>query len=168
MQISRAVLRHARRFSPAAAVAGVTLLVTLVSATSGAGEGPDDGTPRALPAPPKAAKVLDETTLAARIDELVSAKWKAENVQSAEASDDGEFHRRAYLDLAGRIPRVSEVRGFLPDGASHKRALLVDRLLRSPDYARNFARVWRERMLPASLTRPEAQNSGPFLEACLH
>ena len=45
---------------------------------------------------------------------------------AAPLADDDEFLRRVYLDLAGRIPRVSEVRAFLDDKRPDKRRRLVE------------------------------------------
>src|SRR6516162_9369116 len=53
--------------------------------------------------------------LAARIDEIVSAKLTAKGIQPAALSDDAEFLRRLSLDLVGRIPRAFEVRDFVED-----------------------------------------------------
>src|SRR5262249_39374322 len=69
---------------------------------------------------------LDQAGLAARIAELVIAKYAEKGVPPAKPADDAEFLRRVYLDLNGRIPRVSEVREFLADQAPDKRRRVVD------------------------------------------
>ena len=43
--------------------------------------------------------------------------------------------RRAYLDIAGRIPTVEEAKAFADDKSADKRTRLVDRLLASDDFA---------------------------------
>ena len=48
---------------------------------------------------------------------------------------DAVWCRRAYLDLAGRIPTAAEARAFAADTAADKRARLVDALLASDDFA---------------------------------
>src|SRR5262249_28533200 len=58
--------------------------------------------------------------------------------------------RRVYLDLAGRIPRVAEVRDFLADRAPDKRRRLVGELLDSPHYVQHFSNTWRALVLPNS------------------
>ncbi len=60
----------------------------------------------------------------------------------ASAATDGEFLRRASLDLTGMIPTVSEARSFLDDPSPYKRAKLIDRLLASPEYARRMQIVF--------------------------
>src|SRR5579864_1606339 len=86
-------------------------------------------------APPPGKAAPDEVAaLAARIDQLIDARLKEENVPSAPVADDSEFLRRAYLDLIGRIPRVNEVHRFLADKSPDKRRKLIDELLRDPNH----------------------------------
>jgi hypothetical protein len=61
-------------------------------------------------------------------------------VPSPEASD-GEWCRRVYLDLIGRVPTVDELNKYLADRKRDKRARLVDRLL-GEEYADEYARNW--------------------------
>src|SRR5258708_4867211 len=74
-----------------------------------------------------AARKLSAFALADRIDQIVTAKWKEAGVESSDRTDDAEFLRRVYLDLVGRIPKVSEARGFLADKAQDKRAKLIEK-----------------------------------------
>src|SRR6516225_5135604 len=55
---------------------------------------------------------------------------------------DGEFIRRANLDLCGKLPAPAEVRAFLADTRTDKRAALIDRCLDDNDYAAYFAMRW--------------------------
>jgi hypothetical protein len=90
----------------------------------------------------------DSVQMAHRIDECLQQAWDAEHVTPAPLSADGEFLRRAYLDLNGVIPRVGEVRAFMADERPDKRVALVDRLLANPRYATHMATIWRNRILP--------------------
>ncbi len=74
-----------------------------------------------------------EPSLAARVDELVAARFAGR--EPAPLCDDAEFARRAWLDFAGMIPSSEEVRAFLAETAPDKRARLVDRLLAAPTHA---------------------------------
>jgi Protein of unknown function (DUF1549)/Protein of unknown function (DUF1553) len=90
----------------------------------------------------------DAKALADQIDKLVAERWAKENVKPAPAADDAEFLRRLSLDVAGRIPSVSEVRDFLADPAKDKRARAVERLLDGPAYVNHFANTWQTLLVP--------------------
>ncbi len=99
--------------------------------------------------PPTEAKPPDEVAaLAEKIDRLIEAGYEANDVTPAPLADDAEFVRRLYLDLAGRIPHVSEVHKFLDDKAPNKRRALVEDLLKGPHYVNHFTNVWRALLLP--------------------
>ncbi|HIK94583.1 MAG TPA: DUF1549 domain-containing protein [Planctomycetes bacterium] len=57
---------------------------------------------------------------------------------AADDAGDAAFARRIYLDLAGTIPSAEQVRQFIADRSSDKRARLIDQLLTSPQYARRM------------------------------
>ena len=52
---------------------------------------------------------------------------------------DAVWCRRAYLDLAGRIPTMDEAKAFVADSSPDRRARLVDALLASEDFADYWA-----------------------------
>src|SRR4051812_20659907 len=66
---------------------------------------------------------------------------------SAPASD-ATFHRRAFLDVIGRLPTPDETRAFLADPAPDKRVKLIDRLLKRPEYADWWASKWADLLRP--------------------
>jgi len=70
------------------------------------------------------------------IDEQIQSQFKDQSKFVSAKSSDGEFLRRVYLDLTGRIPSVTQTREFLNDSRSEKRTFLVNQLLASPEYAR--------------------------------
>lgn len=74
-----------------------------------------------------------------RIDRLVVA---GTDVPLAGRSSDAEFLRRVHLDLVGRVPTAAEVRAFLADESTDKRAKLVDHLLTSPEHSRRMAELF--------------------------
>jgi Protein of unknown function (DUF1553)/Protein of unknown function (DUF1549) len=99
--------------------------------------------------------VLDEAALAHRIDHHIEARLAERRVPPAALTDDAAFIRRVFLDLAGRIPSILEVRDFLDDDRPNKRRLWVDQLLRGirrsdqgETYADHFAAVWRSWLMP--------------------
>jgi hypothetical protein len=100
------------------------------------------------PGPARADGPPDPRALAARIDQIIDAKLISAGVPPAPPAGDGEFLRRVYLDLAGRIPSVTEVHEFLNDTRSDKRERLIDRLLDSPGYVNHFTSIWYNLLLP--------------------
>ncbi|GIW79730.1 MAG: surface protein [Gemmatales bacterium] len=76
------------------------------------------------------------------VDTLTFAKLKMLNIQPSELCTDEEFIRRAYLDLCGILPTAEEVRKFLANKDSDKRAQLIDALLERPEYADFWTLKW--------------------------
>lgn len=98
----------------------------------------------------------DPIAVAQKIDQRIQAALDANKARPAPRTDDAEFLRRAYLDITGRIPPVSEVHEFLADASPDKRLKLVDRLLSSNGYVNNFAAVWRVALVPPSANQQAA------------
>jgi hypothetical protein len=94
----------------------------------------------------------------ARVDELVEKRFSAFNIQPTRMTTDSEFVRRAYLDLTGVIPKVSQVRAFLQDDDPEKRSRLIDRLLVSPGHATHLATTWRNIMMPDGFDPQQINN----------
>ena len=132
----------------------VNVLSGNVLAAQGAQTSADDQTP-----------AVQQT--AAKIDALFAAAWQAENVTPTDTAGDAEYLRRVSLDLAGRIPAVSELREFLSDESPHKRAEVVERMLDSPASVRNFTTVWRNALIPQANDQPQFRGVIPGFEAWL-
>jgi len=77
------------------------------------------------------------------INEQITAGWSDTGLQPAAAATDGEWCRRVYLDLVGRIPSVAELDRYVHDSTPTKRAELVERLL-GEEYEDEFARNWTD------------------------
>ena len=76
------------------------------------------------------------------IDTFIAEGWEQRGVKAAPSVDERTWGRRAYLDLAGRIPSADELQRFLGGPADSRRAELVDRLLASDDYAVRMRELW--------------------------
>jgi hypothetical protein len=97
-------------------------------------------TPKTPVEAPKAA--VEEMTRI--INEQVEAGWKDNKLTPSAKCSDYEFVRRVSLDIVGRIATPEEVHEFINDKGTQaeRRAKLVDRLLASEDYAKNWANLW--------------------------
>ncbi|HEY7315848.1 MAG TPA: DUF1553 domain-containing protein [Gemmataceae bacterium] len=120
-----------------------------------------------LSAPMARASEDPAQALADRIDELLGRVLKTKGVTPAPAADDAEYLRRVYLDLAGRIPRIDEVRDFLADKHADKRQRLVTRLLAGPAHARHASQTLRAFLVPQASANPRLQHLAVSLEAWL-
>jgi hypothetical protein len=80
-----------------------------------------------------------EEPLRERIDRAIEAKAGG---KLAAPATDGEFLRRAALDLTGMIPTADEARAFLDDPSPYKRERLIGRLLDGPEFARRMQVVF--------------------------
>jgi len=78
----------------------------------------------------------------ATVNELLQASWKDANVRPSDQATDGEWCRRVYLDLIGRIPSSDELQDFLKDDEDDQRQRLVDDLLDSDEYIYHWATIW--------------------------
>ncbi|MEK6233868.1 MAG: DUF1549 domain-containing protein, partial [Planctomycetales bacterium] len=86
--------------------------------------------------------VLKQTPrqVAVRIDEIIDARLTKENLKPSDAVSDGEFLRRASIDVVGTIPSHDQVVSFLDEKEhSEKRAEAMERLLAASRFGRNFA-----------------------------
>lgn len=168
----------------AVSLLGCAALLALVIPLGGPALGFADETPKAKPAPSKKAEakkakarekaqaarfaaamakrpartVVEPTMTPADLDSLI-ASFLAKNspdVSPAPPTSDAEFIRRVSFDLAGAPPTAEEVEAFVADNRPDKRARLVDALLADADYARNWARYWRE-VIQFRATNPNAR-----------
>lgn len=87
------------------------------------------------------------------INNKLEAGWSSNKIKVSGVCDDFEFIRRASLDIIGRIARVDEIDQYLRDPEHSRRSQLIERLLKSEEYARNWGVIWANWLL----TR-----SGPF------
>ncbi|MEO8660241.1 MAG: DUF1549 and DUF1553 domain-containing protein [Bryobacteraceae bacterium] len=97
------------------------------------------------------------------IDELVYAKQKKLNVAPTGLSTDSEFIRRVYLDTIGLAPTGEEVRAFMANQRQDKRVLLIDSLLKRPEYA-SFWTVKFEDWFRNNQLNSQGRSMGKFKE----
>ncbi len=151
-----------------AAIALVSFLLVLPFKTLDAALGGDDSTPAPAAAVPEANPSADSaaaksakqsrpapaasTVLSKPADDfglsevaLINAGirqgWQDHQLAPSRAASDGEWCRRVYLDLIGRVPTVEELTAYTSERERNKRQKLVDKLLGEP-YASEFVRNW--------------------------
>ncbi len=73
------------------------------------------------------------------IDEAIFSRMDRDGVPHAGLASDGEFLRRAYIDLVGRIPSLEEVLAFEADTEADRRDRLIDRLIDSDEFVERWA-----------------------------
>jgi len=94
----------------------------------------------------------------AYINEMIRKGWVDNKVTPSPYATDGEWCRRVYLDIIGRIPTVPELNAFLSDRSADKRLKLVNMLLTDDEkvgvirgvkeqgyleeYANNWTSIW--------------------------
>ncbi len=84
--------------------------------------------------------------IAKLIDDAIDRRLAASKIPASPQADDGEFQRRVWLDVIGRIPVRADAVAFLDDTSSDKRAKLIERLLAAPEFGQYWARLWRDRV----------------------
>lgn len=112
------------------------LLIPLLALASirfdAAGKGPDEQ------------GEVENDLAAAEIDALVESKLAKEGLAPNEAVDDATFVRRAYLDIAGRIPTIEEAENFHRSDYPRKRQQLVADLLESDGHVSHAYNFWAD------------------------
>lgn len=114
--------------------------------------------------PPELDQLLDESELIAEVDRLLADHWRQHALTPVAGASDGEFMRRAYLDLTGRIPTVSEAIEFYESGDPDRRQQLISRLLDSRDHATHLAALWRGILFPVDAELPQFGGTRAFDE----
>ena len=78
----------------------------------------------------------------AEINRLIRQGWSDYEIRPSAAAPDGEWVRRLYLDILGRVPSVEELREFTKDRSPEKRKALVTTLLYDEEYTEQYANNW--------------------------
>src|SRR3954454_13088898 len=75
------------------------------------------------------------------INAAIQKGWSDHQLAPSKQATDGEWCRRVFLDLIGRVPKVEELNAYLADKKADKRERLVDSLL-GEKYSEDFTRSW--------------------------
>ena len=72
----------------------------------------------------------------------IEQAWRDFDIQPSQDAADGQWCRRVFLDIIGRIPTVAEVNQFTQNKRPEKKKQLVESLLYDDTYTEEFARNW--------------------------
>jgi hypothetical protein len=145
-----------------APLAGLAPLVSLANAKDPPKQQAKSEEPKKSPAAP--GNAFANSAQVRVINEQIAAQWKANGLTPSPRAPDAEFIRRVTLDIIGRIATPEEVRAFLDDNSPNKRAQLIDRLLASEDYAKNWANIWTVWLMTRSSNRLYQEQMQAWLE----
>jgi hypothetical protein len=102
---------------------------------------------------------------AERVDTLLTKELSgavASESPAMSVASDEVFLRRASFDLVGHPASPSQITQFVAESNPDKRAIVVDLLLKSPEFGVNWGRYWRDAIL-SRRTEPRAEMTGPVL-----
>lgn len=92
------------------------------------------------------AGLYDQIPQVKMINERIKTVWDEYEIKASPRASDGEWCRRVYLDILGRIPSYQELNAFISSDAPDKKAKLVNELLYdekfTEEYARNWTTIW--------------------------
>src|SRR6185295_5721260 len=89
-----------------------------------------------------AVKASPDSEVASFVSAELHRSWTENSVKPAPQAADGEWCRRVFVRLLGRIPSGEETLAFLNDNAKDKRQKLVDKLLTDDNYVEQYAQYW--------------------------
>jgi hypothetical protein len=92
----------------------------------------------------KPEKEFNVKKAAAKIDQLVEAGLAKNELKPNQAINDATFVRRAYLDIAGRIPTIEEAENFHGSTYPRKREQLIADLLESDGHVSHAYNFWAD------------------------
>ena len=123
-------------------VLSAVAMILVVASGSLIADEPADKAAKSAASSSEAAASTEQVSLGEFIDQQIRQGWADNEIEASPLASDEEWVRRVYLDLAGRIPTLTEAREFMNDKNPRKRAMLVDALLEHEDYVRNFTTIW--------------------------
>jgi hypothetical protein len=130
---------------------GLALAAGLLLVAGLAAQAPNPGkTPAKTADAPKFVLVTKDTSVAEMvgvINDRLSAQWKENKIERSAFCTDYEFIRRVTLDIIGRIAKPEEIAEYMAKPVNTRRSWLVDHLLASDEYPRNWANIWSNWLL---------------------
>ena len=91
-----------------------------------------------------ATEKFDKQAAIKKIDQLVQTGLKKHEMKRGSEINDTTFVRRAYLEIAGRIPTIEESESFLGSTYERKRGQLITSLLESDGHVSHSYNFWAD------------------------
>jgi len=107
---------------------------------------------------PATQRPADGQSVVEFINQRIEQGYKDNEITPSEVASDEEWVRRVYLDIVGRIPSLSEVISFLEDESPRKKSVLIESLVDSQDYIRNFTTIWTNNCIGRGTPRRVSRN----------
>ena len=85
---------------------------------------------------------VDSTAQIEAINYHINQGWKDYEIKPSALATSGEWGRRVFLDVLGRIPSHQELKKFLANPSSEGKAELVEQLLYEEKYSKDYVRNW--------------------------
>jgi hypothetical protein len=76
------------------------------------------------------------------INQQIRQGWDDYEIRPSTLATDGEWCRRVFLDIIGRVPSVAELREYVKDKDPAKKKKLVTQLLNDENYTEDYAKNW--------------------------
>ena len=115
---------------------------------------------------PNAGAKSPPAEVAQQVDRLLAEETRSLKELAAPSCDDTTFLRRVSLDITGQLPTPGKVTSFALDPDEQKRTKLVQELLASKPYGKNWGRYWRD-VIMYRRSDPRALIAAGSLEAYL-
>ena len=115
---------------------------------------------------PTFSRPLSERDLALNaqyIDNLILAKLRSYNQRPNKEISNETFLRRAYLKIIGRIPTLEETQRFLAKRDRKARSQLIDELLSSEGYNKNWYIYWADILRAKTRVNNKFNDGYPFV-----
>lgn len=91
---------------------------------------------------PSNSRASSDEAIVEQIDFYIEQGWRDFEIEPSKPASDGEWCRRVFLDVLGRVPSTEEAVAFIDDKSNYKKKKLVESLLYDDEYTEEFARNW--------------------------
>jgi hypothetical protein len=98
------------------------------------------------------------------INAVLNDIYKESNIQPGGRIPDNKFVRRAYLQIAGRIPTLAEYDQFMTSASTNKRHELIDKIVESEDFVSHWFNYWADILRTEDRFRVNYMVGEPYID----